>query len=368
MRINAVVPVLFLTACTDAGTAASREDAGAPRDGSSSDRKSLVPDASFGPFDASSDEPLDGSALFTREVPGFPNRAYIVHLPHGSLPETTLPVVLVLHGGGGNAQGTRRLTCPGGVLVSPRCLEAVGDREGFAVVYPNGTSGTPATSRTWNAGGGANCFQCVSGLACAENIDDTGYFNALLDDLATALPIDDHRIFATGISNGAAMCHRLACELSDRIAAIAPVAGGNQFSTAATCSPKRPVYDFEIHGTDDPCWGYAGGPAACLQVDGLNKISVAQTILDWVGRDGCNPTPSTSSLPDVDPNDGTTTQAVRYAPCNAGSEVSHLEIVGGGHTWPGGFLYLPVATVGRVSRDFDANVAIWNFFKLHAMP
>jgi polyhydroxybutyrate depolymerase len=365
MRLAFAIACVLAVGCTDAAKGAPR----APGDASPGDAANRVRGDSGPREDSRAPAILDGSAIVQRDVPGFPGRPYLVHLPSAARPSSPAAVVLVLHGGGGTAESNRRLTCPSGILVSPRCLEGVADRKGFVVVYPNGTPDVGAAAgRTWNAGGGTLGFQCVSGTACRDHVDDVAYFRALLADLPAVSPVDEKRVFATGISNGAAMTHRLACELSDRIAAIAPVSGGNQFSTGAPCAPPRAVSDLEIHGTEDPCWAYDGGPAACAQKDGLNKIDVPKTVADWVARNGCPSAPDLSDLPDTDPNDGTRTHAERYASCRDGTEVRLLRIEGGGHTWPGGFQYLPVASVGRIAKDFDANAVMWDFFAAHPMP
>jgi polyhydroxybutyrate depolymerase len=277
--------------------------------------------------------------------------------------------VLALHGGGGAAESARRITCPGGDLASAGCMDRVADRKGFAVVYPNGTAGPVLpNARTWNAGGGSGGWQCVSGYACNQRIDDIAYFDALVDDLLTVLHVDLKRVYATGLSNGAAMSHRLACERANRFAAIAPVAGGNQFSTTASCAPSDPVAVLEIHGTADPCWAYGGGPAACAQTDNQNKIAIPQTVSDWVSRLGCAPTPATTDLPDTDPSDGTLTHVDRYTACNGGAEVAFYRVENGGHTWPGGHQYQTAAMVGPLARDFAANELMLDFFLAHARP
>ncbi len=302
----------------------------------------------------------------SRTLEAYPDRPYLLHVPNEVAPSAPVPIVLALHGGGSNAEGTRRVTCPSGVLASPDCLDAVADREGFAIVYPSGMGSLGAPNvRTWNAGGGAGDFQCVSGPACRNEVDDLAYFDALLADLAEVIPIDDKRIFALGISNGGAMSHRLACERADRFAAIASVAGGNQFATSASCAPSRPPSVMEIHGTADPCWAFEGGSAACAQDDGKNKVSVDQTMQEWSMRNGCASTPTIEALPDSE-DDGTTTQVERYAECDAGADVVLVRVEGGGHTWPGGYRYS--MTVGPVAMDFDADALMLEFFQQHPMP
>jgi polyhydroxybutyrate depolymerase len=262
----------------------------------------------------------------------------------------------------------RQITCPNGDLTSPGCMDALADREGFYVVYASGTpSPILPTAHTWNAGGGTGNWACVSGLACSSNVDDVAYVGALLDDLAGAYPVDPSRVFATGFSDGAAMVHRLGCELSSRIAAIAPVAGGDQYETSAACSPDRPVPVVEIHGTADPCWAFDGGSAACLARDGKDKIDIPTTVATWVTNDGCATTPALADVADTNPGDGTQTQSQAYGGCLSGADVVLYVVAGGGHTWPGGYQYGTPSQFGVTSQDFSANEVAWEFFATHPM-
>lgn len=305
-----------------------------------------------------------------KNLPAWPDRPYDVHLPPAYDGGTPRPVVIVLHGGGGSKEDARRQACPNGDLDDPGCLDRLADCEGFLVVYPDGTLGSPLTNaRTFNAGGGAGGFACISGESCAQQVDDVRFFGDLLDALETDLGIDPARVYATGFSNGAAMAHRLACELSDRIAAIAPIGAGNQFSAVEACAPARSVPVLEIHGTDDPCWPYAGGENACagLLSPGL-QVPVPETVADWASRNECRSEPVVFNWPDFDPADGTTVTSVSYRDCSDGGDVVLLRVNGGGHAWPGGSGFLPEPIVGRSSQEFSANRALWRFFRAHILP
>lgn len=298
-------------------------------------------------------------AVLTCEVPGFERRSYDVYLPADYVPARPVPVVLAIHGGGGNSRAALRTSCPGGDVHSADCLQAMAGREGVAVVYPNGTgSRLLAGVRTWNAGGGANGWQCVSGRACEDGVDDIAYFRALLEDLSRWVAIDPRRVHATGLSNGGAMSHRLACQLSDRIASIAALGGANQFATTSTCAPRRPVPVLQIHGTADRCWGYEGGKAACAQRDDKSKIAVEESMRIWAAINGCasvQPAQPMASEPRIE-----TTQ-LRWAGCRA--ETVLIRMTGGGHVWPGGWAYLRESVIGPMVGGWSANRVILDFFR-----
>lgn len=304
---------------------------------------------------------------YVRNVPGWPDRPYDLHVPHTGGAAAPLPVVLVVHGGGGNSEAMEKLTCPGGDLASSGCFTNMADRMGFVVVYPNGTSHVVSghALRTWNAGGGEKGWSCISGVACKEDVDDIAYFQALLRDLHTVVNVDDRRIYATGISNGGAMVHRLACQLSGTIAAIAPVAGGNQFSAIADCQPERPVPVLEIQGTADPIWPYNGGPGSGISIilgaSPGRKIAIPTTVADWATRDGCRGDAQRTTLPAA-VNDDTSVVRKVYPSCNRGADVVLYDVVNGGHAWPEGWQYFPVSLVGKTTGNLNANQVILDFF------
>jgi polyhydroxybutyrate depolymerase len=334
-----------------AGAACAADDASNPGNDAGSSDVATSPDAA------------DGGAIqrdFTRTMAAFPKRSYDVHVPGGYDGTTALPVILNLHGGGGSRASARKLTCPGGDEKSPDCLEPLADARGFFVITPDGTGGPLVPNvRTWNSGGGDGGWQCVSGYACNQDIDEAAYFTALLADVQTVVKIDAKRVYPTGISNGAGMSERLACELPQNVAAFASVAGGNQLSTTKACPPAKPV--LEIHGTADPCWLFDGGTASCADTNPGAKIGVPDTIAGWVTRNGCTNTRTTTPLPDST-SDGMTTLHHVYA-CPAGKEIELYEVTGGGHTWPSGYSYS--GTVGPTTTDFSANKVILDFFAAH---
>lgn len=283
-----------------------------------------------------------GDHEFTLRVDGR-QRSYLVHVPSSYDGSRPFPLVLSYHGGGANARVQARFSG----------LNEKADRAGFIVVHPNGT-GRRQSLLTWNAG---TC--CL--YAMLQKVDDVGFTRALLDDVAKRLRIDPKRVYATGISNGGMMAYRLACELSDRIAAIAPISGTLGVSD---CSQRRPVPVMHFHGTADQFVNYEGGFGRRSRTKVLFD-SVKHTVSTWVALNGCPPSPLRRQEPDT-AQDGTRVVRETYGPCREGSEVVLFTIEGGGHTWPGREPRLPF--LGESTRDVSANDLMWEFFRAHPMP
>jgi polyhydroxybutyrate depolymerase len=240
------------------------------------------------------------------------------------------PLVLVLHGGDGTAEATERFSG----------FSAVADANGFLAVYPNGT-GRLEKVLTWNGG---NCC----GYAMHNKVDDVAFTTALLDDLAKVVKVDATRVYATGMSNGAILAHRLASELSDRIAAIAPVSG--------------PMV-IHFHGTDDKFAPFQGGKGE-KSLSGTDFFSVEHSIRAWVKANSCMEEPATDKLPDT-ARDGTKVLRKTYGGGKDGAEVVLVVIEGGGHTWPGREPTLKL--LGKTTKNVSANDLMWDFFQRHPM-
>jgi len=274
-----------------------------------------------------------------------------------------MPLVVAFHGGGGSSSNGATMSCPDGDISDAGCLHGLGEKEGFVTVYPNGSGFLPLKRlRTWNAGGGSDGWNCASGKACTNNIDDLGYVDSLLGDLRSWLNIEPSRIYATGLSNGAAFTHRLACERADTFAAIAAVAGSNQFATGTTCDPAEPVAVLQVHGTDDPCWTYETTDSRCIGTGG-RKLGAVESVAGWVDVLSCSGTPTETDLPD-DSDDGTRTVSTRWTGCDGGSDVVLLTVIGGGHTWPSGSPALSERRVGLITLDWGSDV-LWNFLSTY---
>jgi polyhydroxybutyrate depolymerase len=269
-------------------------------------------------------------------------RSYRIHVPPSYTKGKPVPMVLNFHGGGGNAANQEEITG----------MDAVSDANGFIVIYPDGSGFLKHRFLSFNAG------MCC-GYAKAHNIDDIAFVRKMLDDVEQNFCIDPKRVFSTGFSNGAIMSHRLACELSDRIAAIAPVSGPIGIDD---CHPSRPVPVYEFHGTADPYAPYNGGLEKALV--GKEKHlyrSMNETITGWVKRNHATGTTQTTF------QKGAVT-CVTHDAGSGGAPVTLCTIEGGGHTWPGGTSTISEKKVGPVNHDISASEMIWSFFAKHPMP
>lgn len=269
-------------------------------------------------------------------------RTYLLHVPVNLKKTGTIPLVLALHGGHGSGRAMERLTK----------FSDLADSEGFIVAYPD------AHGDNWNDG---RVFQASS--AYREHVDDVATVSAIIDDISRQYPVDRQRIYATGISNGGIMTNYLGAKLSDRLAAIASVAGGVADQVANQFSPRSTLSVLIMQGTADPIMPFNGGNVTGRKNRGAT-VSTDQMVRLWSRSDGAKNPSSSGTLPDTDPKDGCTVnwQSWRGA---GNSEVRLMVLNGAGHTWPGGSQYAPKFLIGGVCRDFDATRVIWDFFKAH---
>ena len=261
-------------------------------------------------------------------------RNYWLVRPEGIEKTKPAPLLMVLHGSAGSGEDM--------MTVTQRGFERLADKEKFVVVYPD------ALERRWNDQGGT--------------VDDVGFLLAIVDKLVADGLVDKNRIYVAGISNGGMMAQRLACEQADRIAGIATVAGGLPEPLQATCKPARALPVLVIHGTEDPIVPWSGGAVAGFEDFG-KVLSARETAKFWAANNRCGDGGVIAAEPDRDPKDGTRVKMEVFASCPAGAAVKLAAVEGGGHTWPGGYQYLPERFIGRTSQDVDANMLIWDFFK-----
>lgn len=261
------------------------------------------------------------------------SRHYWLVVPPPERRHGPLPVVMVFHGFGNDGKQLQR-----------QGFTELALSEGFIVVYPDGVD------HRWNGGR----------LQGIEEVDDILFVRVLLKTLARRFPVDPKRIYATGESNGAIFCYTLAARLSDRMAAIGPVAGEMPADVARDYPPAGPVAVIAFNGTADTFVPFAGGP-------GL--MSVAQTIGYWRIKDGCAPKPEIRQFPPSEADGPLRISQLDFAGGRSGAEVQLYVIEGGGHTWPG-FATNPywAKKAGKTAQSINATRLIWAFFAAHPKP
>jgi polyhydroxybutyrate depolymerase len=255
-------------------------------------------------------------------------RNFIVFIPDNYSDTNKFPLLIYLHSYGWDAQKGMDYTQ----------LNQVGNTYNFIIVYPN-------AKPNWNSGIGDS-----SSWPTPDN-DDVGFISGLIDNLSEQYSIDLERIYAAGYSNGGFMAYRLACHLSQRIAAIASVSGVMSTSVEANCNPSRKVPVLQIHGTEDP-W---------VPIEGSNSwLSVDQTLSYWINFNKCENS-EIASLQDLVSTDECTVEKTSFTNCTDNSKVIYYKVINGGHTWPGAGP--PGYSAGNTNQDFNASQAIWNFIK-----
>ena len=231
-------------------------------------------------------------------------------------------------------------------------FDDLADREGFIAAYPDSIGGN------WNDG------------REISTTDDVAFVRATIEDIERDHAIDPRRIYATGISNGGFFSNKLACELGDKIAAIASVAATMPEKLLAKCKPSRPMSVLYMHGTNDPLVPIEGGKVGLRRGRSRGQcVSLTDAARFWRTEDqiGAAGGPDAEDLPDrVD--DGTHVRRETWSGGRDGTEVVVYTIEGGGHAWPGAAQYLPKFIVGVASQNLDATRTIWDFLRAHSLP
>lgn len=261
------------------------------------------------------------------------DRSFRVYRPAAVTDTRSVPLVVMLHGGYGNADDAE----------SDYGWDGQADAAGFVVAYPDGIG------HAWDVGGGC------CGTPGRDHIDDVAFITRMVSAIGHEVAVDPARVYATGISNGGLMAYRLACD-TDVFAAIGP----DSATLMGACPTPAPLSVIHIHGLADDRIPFAGGRGTgfATVVDGLPVPSV---IALWRSADGCA-TPTTSTA-------GVVTTSL--ATCRSGRAVELITIAGAGHQWPGG---RSPGLVGRVigldppSHALDATSTIWAFFAAHPRP
>lgn len=286
-------------------------------------------------------QPKPGRFTLTIKSGDFDRVAH-VHIPAGYKSGMKPPLVLTLHGAGGN----------GANVLDKNGWAAKADKEGFIAIAPDGLPAfprMPADFRTnpplWNSGQ----LRTRSPRAA---IDDVAFIRQLLDELKEKLPYDENRVFCTGHSNGGGMTFRLAAELSERFKAIGTVAG---MLAVENPMPRQPLPTLYILGTKDPLMPIDGGDVK-LPWGSRKNPPVSEPLATWAKSIGCETEPKT-----ISDRDGV--KKVEYRSKSGGPTLVAVYIEGHGHHWPGGQRTLPVSVIGPIATKLDATDALWDFFK-----
>jgi polyhydroxybutyrate depolymerase len=274
---------------------------------------------------------------------GGTSRWFFRHVPTGYDAKRPTPLVVDIHGYSEGAAVHTKMSA----------LGPYGDQHGFITATPQGRGQVPF----WDT--------ALDGV-------DMQFIGALLDSADRTLCVDDNRVYVTGLSNGAFMTSAIACALSDRVAAAAPVAGIRDIQG---CRPSRPVPVVAFHGTQDPFVAWEGGlgPKALalpapdgsgrtLAQQGLANADKGPSITEisaaWGRRNGCSGPPGEQPV-------AADVTVVRFK-CPAGAETELYRVTGGGHTWPGSDFSKAIASfVGSTTSSISANDVMWTFFTGH---
>ena len=261
------------------------------------------------------------------------DREFILYIPSTYDSTDAVPLMLNFHGWTMSASDQMNLSD----------MRTLSDSENFILVYPQGTKfrNRPFGSTHWNVGS----------WTTGSTSDDIGFVDKLIDHISVNYNIDLERIYACGYSNGGFFSHELACNLSNKIAAIGTVSANMSTRTKDNCNPSHPTPVVTVSGTNDNEVSY----------DGTNfegQISHNEVLNYWINYNQTDENPIISNLPNIDTNDGSTVELYQYKNGNNDVEIEHFKVVDGGHDWPG--------TYGNM--DIDANSIIWGFvsqFDIH---
>ena len=260
-------------------------------------------------------------------------REYQLYVPPNYTPGDQWPIVFNLHGITSNAAQQTFYTA----------FNFVADTADFFVCYPEGTEIPGGSGRQWN----------VSFPLSTNTTDDVGFIDNLIDTLYAHYDINLDKVYVTGMSNGGYMGYKLACEITDRITAVASVTGSMVPVVADNCAPTQTIPIMQVHGTADPTVAYNGSNFG---------IPIEELVSQWVEHNQCALTPDTFQFPDINTTDNCTMERIAYTNCDGDRKVYFYRVDGGEHTWPGASINISVT-----NQDINASIEIWNFFNQYGV-
>jgi len=244
-------------------------------------------------------------------------RNFITYVPSIYQPSQPTPLIFNLHG--------RTSTAWQQMWYGD--FRDIADTANFIIVHPQGLLDNTGVTH-WNLG--------------QSNIDDIGFLNSLYSHLVSNYNINLDQVYSTGMSNGGYMSYYLACNMNDKIAAIASVTGAMGSFTQLNCNPNHPTPVMEIHGTADFTVPFN---------DIINGIEY------WRDYNNCNLISDTTLMPDVNFGDVSTVKHIVYNNGDNGVTTELFKVINGGHTWPGSNI-----STGVTNYDINASIEIWKFF------
>jgi polyhydroxybutyrate depolymerase len=254
-------------------------------------------------------------------------REFFVYLPNSYNPKKSNPLVLNFHGYGGSAY----------MFMFNTGFNDMADKEGFIVVHPQGTLLNGRSH--WNIGGSTE----------GSKVDDYGFIGILIEFLERKYNIDSNRIYASGMSNGGYFAFGLACQMSDKIAAIASVTGSMTPRDSKKCQINRPVGILQLHGTNDNAVPYNGKQG--------RSMAIQDVIEFWKSKNGIETKVKMRAIRDLDKKDGSTVEKYTYSGGENNTDIVHYKVVGGGHNWFG----------NRGNKDIKATEIIWDYFSKYTL-
>jgi polyhydroxybutyrate depolymerase len=262
-------------------------------------------------------------------------RDYFIYMPKKKLQTNEkIPLVLMLHGRFGTAK----------LMMEGYNMNAIADREGFAIVYPDGYS------RSWADGRGGT-------PADKSNIDDVKFLESVILALAARYPIDKGKVFITGHSNGGFMTQRMLIEKTNLFKAGVSVTAHISKNILQNSTPGKPISVAFISGTEDPLVPYEGG----YVVDGEEVLGAEDSVRRWIEWNGCNPQASVKKIDEK--RDETKLEMHSYKNCKENVNVRLYKIIGAGHMWPGIAQQIPFINLGKPTEELNASEEVWTFFK-----
>ena len=254
-------------------------------------------------------------------------RKYTTYIPAIYNASQPTPLVFNFHG----------LTGTSAIAMWHADFRSIADTANFIIIHPQGLLNSSGETH-WNVG------------QLGTSVNDIHFISVLLDSLSLEYNIDSKRVYSTGMSNGAYMSYRLACELSDKIAAIAPVAGSYISYMLNNCNPTHSTPVLHIHGIADSSSIYYGKPGV---------ESIPDILSYWINYNQCDTQSIFTQIANININDNSTVEHYTWKNGINGVGIEHLKIINGGHTWPGSNFS---NNNGITNYDINASLEIWNFF------